>query len=630
MKKIKKRYIILLIIAAIIGFFTYRSLTKKPQIEYVTSKVEKGQLVQTVSETGTVKAAKEFDLNFGVSGKIKSIKAKVGDVVKSGQVLAELDHSTLDLKIKEAQANQASAQANLAKVVAGATSESVAVSNAGVEQAEAAYDAAVKDLDKVKKTVNTSISQAEDNLKDLKKANGDITTYEQAYNVAQTNLNNTRSSYQRTIDNSRTNSLTNLEGKVTSDKSALDYIKKILDDTNAQPLFSIKDISYVTKTKNSKEAADELLVQAQASLAAAQKDSNSENVYLAIEDMEKALNKTLEALNFCFTGLTKSLTSDVFSQTTLDAYKTTINTHAATINTAISSVQASRQSINDAVLNYNNSVASAEKNLAQAQTNWDNAKISASNSLNTAKTSGDQQISAAQSRVETSKKAWDLARAQYEQTIAPTRNQDIAVAQSQVAQASLAVETVRKQIDDSIVKAPVEGVLTKSNYEIGEQYSASKPVFAMLGDHKFEIDVDVSEADIAKVRTGNPCEVTLDAFGEDIGFSGKVFFIDPAETVIQDVVYYRIKIDFDDKKYNIKSGMTANVTVTTQIKDDILKIPNRAILEKEGKRIVRILKNGQISESQVVIGLKGDEGMVEAVDGVAAGDELVVSTKTEK
>ena len=207
------------------------------------------------------------------------------------------------------------------------------------------------------------------------------------------------------------------------------------------------------------------------------------------------------------------------------------------------------------------------------------------------------------------------------------------------------MDSVANQIENSIIKAPISGTITKVEYEIGEQTIAGKLVVSMLGENNFEIEVDISEADIAKIRINNPAEITLDAFGEDIEFVGKVYFIEPAETVIQDVIYYKVKVAFIEKEEQntnmsgIKSGMTANVMITTAEKDNILIIPNRAIVEKNGSgKIVRVLRQGEIQEASVQIGLRGDEGKVEvlsfgkAQDGseVKAGDEVVTFIKENK
>ena len=81
---------------------------------------------------------------------------------------------------------------------------------------------------------------------------------------------------------------------------------------------------------------------------------------------------------------------------------------------------------------------------------------------------------------------------------------------------------------------------------------------------------------------------------------------------------------------NIKSGMTANAVIVTAQKDNILIIPNRAVIRKNGDRFVRVLVGGQITEAPIKTGLRGDEGMVEVLSGVKEGDEVVTFIENRK
>lgn len=251
----------------------------------------------------------------------------------------------------------------------------------------------------------------------------------------------------------------------------------------------------------------------------------------------------------------------------------------------------------------------------------------------------ERQIANAQSQYNTASKSVEVARAQLASLVAPARSADMALAQAQISQAQASLASVQKQIDDSRLLSPIDGVITQVNYEVGEQFSGGgKALIMVLVNNNFDIEVDVTESDINKIRTGNSVEITLDAFGDDTKFHGQVYFIEPAQTVIQDVVYYKVKINFSDaqeikewsenKQIQIKAGMTANTTITTNYKEKVVRIPSRGIVEKtDGQKIVRLLKNNKLEEVKVSLGLKGDEGMVEIVAGVNEGDEVITYIK---
>jgi RND family efflux transporter MFP subunit len=292
----------------------------------------------------------------------------------------------------------------------------------------------------------------------------------------------------------------------------------------------------------------------------------------------------------------------------------------------------------DAQLSYDTNVSTAQKALEQAEVNYDNAIIVAENTLSTARLSQEQQISSAQAQIDSTYKAWQIARAQLDKIKAPARSEDIALAQGQVKQAQAELASVNNQINNSIIKSPIDGVITKSNYEVGEDVSQTKPVFVLLGKSMLYTEIDISEADINKITVSNPVEITLDAFGDEVKFQGNVTFIDPAETIIQDVIYYKVKVYFNQnsmtaltKNSAIKSGMTANAIITTAEKSDILIAPERAIIEKNSQKIARILLPGnQIKESVVTTGLRGDNGLIEILSGLNEGDEVVTFIKAAK
>jgi len=589
MKFFKRKYLIIvfILIAAAVGAFFL--LNKKPVSQYTTAKVTRGSLIQTVSETGTVKANQEIDLNFPTAGKIAKISAAIGDKVKKDQILAELDNSSLFLNEREAEANLRVAQANLAKLLAGATAAELAVSQASVDQAKTAYVSALNESEKIKNTVNEDMAQAQKNLDDLSlTSDGTITSERQ------------------TVRNYQAVALTSIEAKLPVAANALDNINTILTDDDAKSFLGASNKALIDSTKDNYNQAKLSLTSAKLSLASAESNQTSSNINQALNDALISLNRTFDALKDCYDLLETSIVGGNFSQTDLSTYKTNISTQQTNTTTGISALQTAQNNLNDSLNDLNNAISSAQNTLATAEVN------------------GAQQTASAQSKVDNSYRAWQVAQSQLNQLKTSARPQDISLSQAQVSQAQAALDLVKNQITNNIIKAPMDGTITKKNYEAGEHFAISKPVFSILGVNNFQIEVDVSEADITKVALNDPAEITLDAFGEDVKFYGQVNFVEPAETVIQDVVYYKVKINFDGQEKDVKSGMTANANITTASKENILVVPSRAVIEKNGSgKFARSLAAGQIKEVPVTIGLRGDDGLVEVLSGLNEGDTVV-------
>lgn len=641
MKK-KKKWLIIPLIAIPLLILGFLMFNKKPIVEYSTVQAKEGQLLQTVSESGTVKPVKELALNFLTSGRIKEINVRVGDKVVAGQTLAVLDDSSLQTRKTEAEAALSVAQASLSKLLAGAGNATINVSLTSLNQAQVAVSSAKIDLDKTKKTVAENIRQAEKTLADLESSSAtSVTPQEQAVFLAQTAYDNAKKNGQKNVDNTRSSAVLTISDKIITAKIALDNVNTLLEDEDAKNVLGVKNSVIINQTKTSRQTALNLVSKAEAAIALARSASDESSVAVAGQSAKELLLAVKQTFDYAYALLEASVVSSDFTQTKLDTYKSMVSTQLTQISAATSAVEGSLQSLSNAALSYETSLSSANDNLQQAKVNLENARTAARNNLSSLRLSGDQQIAAAQARLDNANKSLAVAQAQYENTVAPARSQDVAVAQAQVKQAEASLDGINRQISDSILTAPVDGVVNQVNYEAGEQFGLSGgEVVSLLVDNSFNIEVDISESNISKVKAGDEVEITLDAFPSDLILTGRVSFIEPAQTLIQGVVYYKVKIDFENldevrsslslRNLSIKSGMTANVVIMTEKLDKVIQIPARAVIDKEGQKIVRILRAGEMVEIPVKVGLQGDEGMIEIKEGLSAGEEVITFIKNSE
>ncbi|MCK4540277.1 HlyD family efflux transporter periplasmic adaptor subunit [Candidatus Parcubacteria bacterium] len=634
---IKKAIIILIILGLIGGLVVFAVLSDKPRITYTTVNIEKKDIAQTVSETGTVKAFSKIELSFLNSGKIEKINFKVGDKILKDQIIVGLDCSDLYIKKEEAKANVDVVRTNHGKLLAGAAKEDINISKAGLQQAKTVYEAAEKELEKNKSSVSENIAQTKKTLADLKSSDSStITAAEQAIINAEIALENIKSAYQSTIDNYIENALIVVEDKLSIANNALDEIDRTINDEDLKNYLSVKNISYLHSTKSAYEDALDLLAAAQSSLETAKSEQNYDNVVKALNDAEKVLDKIFLSLSYCYSALEYTVTSSTLTQSELDIFKINISADQTLTSTAISAAKTAKQNIETALINYETHTANAENTLSQTMAAYDDALKLAENNYSSAKVNGEQQITAAQSRTDSAFEAWQVAQSRYNQVVAPANRHDVSVSLARIKQAEASLAAVKKNIDNCFIKAPVNGTITKIKFEIGEQPGIGSPVVFMLGDNSYEIEVLISEADIAKISKDDFARITLDAFGEDLIFLGKVDFIEPAETVIQDVIYYSITVVFTESKEknaflaNVKSGMTANVDITTDKRENVLVTPVRAIVDRNGKgKFVRVLIGENIEERNVTLGLRGDGGLVEVLSGLKEGEKVVTYIKEE-
>jgi len=409
--------------------------------------------------------------------------------------------------------------------------------------------------------------------------------------------------------------LTTIEARFTAAGVALDYADRILSDNDIKNFLSIKNTSYLYNANNYYAQSLVLEPLAAADLALARSNSSDANLNKGVVSSLTYLNATFQTMSNLFSVLEDSIITSVLTQTALDTFKTNVNNHIGIINAGISAVQTADHALKISVVGLSDAINTAQ------------------NALNSAQISGRQQLASAQSRVDTSREAGDVAQKQLARIKTSARIEDVALSKAQVSQAEANLDLIKKQVADNIILAPMDGQITKINYEIGEQVNSAKAVVVMLTENNFEVEVDISESDIFKVKVNDSVAVTFDAFGENRKFQGVVYFIEPASTAIQDVIYYKVKIRLTDDPTtlaDIKSGMTANVVITTNSKDNVLAAPSRAILEKTGDgKFVRVLRaKNQLEEIPVTVGLSGNEGMIEVIsDQLKEGDAVVTFVK---
>lgn len=195
---------------------------------------------------------------------------------------------------------------------------------------------------------------------------------------------------------------------------------------------------------------------------------------------------------------------------------------------------------------------------------------------------------------------------------------------SESARASLA--TVESSLAKTVLRAPVSGVVTNVYVETGETAVAASPVVQIVsGDLGSYVEADVPESDISKLSVGREASATFDAFGKKEPFSVRIESIDPRSTVVQDVVYYKVKFALESEDARFKSGMSADVSVETARANDAVLLSRRAVKEDDSGAYVEVYDGiNAPARRDVETGLEDDEGNVEIVKGLSEGETVVL------
>lgn len=189
---------------------------------------------------------------------------------------------------------------------------------------------------------------------------------------------------------------------------------------------------------------------------------------------------------------------------------------------------------------------------------------------------------------------------------------------------NLEVQQRQYTYDDSFLSAPFSGVVTKLDFKVGQIVSAGQIGLSLESEGLFQIESYVPEINIAKIKVGNQARVTLDAYGEETIFDARIIEVDPAETIKDGVSTYRIKLQFAKVDSRIKSGMTANLLLTTEQKSDVISLPSGSILNIKEKRYVQIKTEEGLREQEVTLGSIGALGETEILSGLMGGEVVVL------
>jgi len=185
----------------------------------------------------------------------------------------------------------------------------------------------------------------------------------------------------------------------------------------------------------------------------------------------------------------------------------------------------------------------------------------------------DQDVAAAQQRA-----AEDNVKvAQADLKVASTQLTDN---QAQVKQFEAALRSTQIDLDHTNIKAPVDGVVVSRNVDVGQTVAASlaAPTLFLIAQDltKMQVDTNVSEADVGRVRVGQPATFTVDAYPGRV-FKGTVTSVRQAPINVQNVITYDAVVGVSNPDLKLFPGMTANVKILVNQRPNVLRVPNAAL-----------------------------------------------------
>ncbi len=319
---------------------------------------------------------------------------------------------------------------------------------------------------------------------------------------------------------------------------------------------------------------------------------------------------------------------DVLAVINPDTINQTIARYEAQLNSAKASYNASAVQYNNKKVNYRrlNEVYQATGGKSPSKTELDNAKMELS-----------------------------------------TAEADMLVRKATILEAETGLNSAKIDLKNSIITSPIDGVVLMKSIDAGQTVAASfsTPELFVIAEslEKMKLVVNVSEADVGKVKEGQRAFFTVDTYPDDI-FKSTVYRVNKGSTETDEkIVSYETTIYVDNKDLKLRSGMSAAAEIETAHAEKVLVIPVSALYfkplaklsevekrpeifrgpptrKKREKRvlqsdiksknaIVHVLNNNMAEPRDIVTGVS-DGKYIEVVSGLTADDKVIISMKREK
>lgn len=216
----------------------------------------------------------------------------------------------------------------------------------------------------------------------------------------------------------------------------------------------------------------------------------------------------------------------------------------------------------------------------------------------------------------------------------------VGAAKAQIAQARATYNTAMTNLGYTKIIAPVDGTIISREIDLGQPVAASfqaPELFTIAQDlTKMQIEVNVSEADIGKVKVGQDVTYTLDGY-PDSTFNGKVTQVRISPTTVSNVVTYVVIVDVNNEDLKLIPGMTANVSIITNKSENVLCAPNVALKftpETDGQKYKKqglwILQKNKPVRIDIEQGASDDSKFEVISNKINEGDLVLTGTSNSK
>jgi HlyD family secretion protein len=220
--------------------------------------------------------------------------------------------------------------------------------------------------------------------------------------------------------------------------------------------------------------------------------------------------------------------------------------------------------------------------------------------------------------------AYDAAVANQKQLEA--RREEVKSSRANVEQLRAALEVAKATRDKAFIRAPFDGIVSEVLIDEGEAVTPGVPLVQLVQEGERYVEAPFDEANAADIQLGQEARINLDAF-RGVDFRGTVYYIAPVVSLNRDFTRtLNVKIRVEEGQDKFIPGMSADVIVLQQTKDDALFVPSEALVRQ---RYAYVIEGGRARRREVKTGI-GNWSRMEVLDGLEEGETLITSVSLKE
>ncbi len=204
------------------------------------------------------------------------------------------------------------------------------------------------------------------------------------------------------------------------------------------------------------------------------------------------------------------------------------------------------------------------------------------------------------------------------------RNLDTSMrtAQAQLDSSQTAFDQATRNLEKARLYAPFDGIVAQVGFGVGDS-AGSGTAITIVDLSQLQVKVTIAEVDVAKIKAGQTAQMTLDAL-PGMTYNAKVLAIGPVATVTQGVVNYPVTVAITNNDGQVKPGMTANLAIAVDQRENVLLVPLRAVRTLGNQKTVTVEYKGQSIAVPVTTGLSNDQYVEITSPGIQEGDQVSI------